>query len=58
MSFGVKRKQAYFGHKIKVDKMKIKVCNVNCFNNSFIKRARAIIFELHEGTIYNFVKQT
>ena len=26
------------------------------FNSSFVKRARAIMFELYEGTIYSFVK--
>ena len=31
---------------------------MKCFflKSSFIRRARALLFELHEGTIYRFVK--
>ena len=40
---GVKRKLANFGPKLKVSKMKIKVCNDIFFNSSCIKRAKALI---------------
>ena len=53
---GEKRKGANFGPKVKFGKMKTKVCIVCFFNSSFINRARALIFELHEGSIYSFVK--
>ena len=46
----MKRRGANFG-KVKVGKTKIKVCNVQFF--SFIDRARALIFEHHDGTIYS-----
>ena len=52
----MKRKGANFGHQVKVGKLKLKVCNVRFLSTSFIKRARALIFDLHEGTIYSFVK--
>ena len=42
--------------KSKLVKLRKKVYNVGFFNSLFIKRARALIFDLHEGTIYSFVK--
>ena len=49
---GWKRKLANFVPYVKVVKRKTKVCNVCFFNRSFIKRARVLILELHEGTMY------
>ena len=58
MSSGVQRKGANFDPKVKLGKMKTKVCNVFFLpsNSSFIKGARAPIFELHEGSLSCFVR--
>ena len=48
----MQRKGANFSPKVKVGILKF----VRFLNSSFIKRAKAFTFELHEGTIYSFVK--
>ena len=42
--------------KVRVRNMKIKTLYVDFFKCSFIKRVRAVTFELHEGTKYSLVK--
>ena len=53
----MKRKVAIIGPQVKDGKLKTEKCNVFLFfNSSFMKRARALIFELYEGNIKSFVK--
>ena len=52
----MKRTGANFDRNLKVGKIKIKVCNVDFFDTSFIKRSLDMILNLIEGTTCSFIK--